>query len=89
VTAPMKTKAVIRYVSGREESFEVDLIGLEGPSADARMKEFVKNPTLMLQTEKELIIIPSTAIECITMTLPDLAGKAITAPNVRKAKRVK
>ena len=82
----MKTKVIIRYVSGREDQFEVELF--EGPSAEARLKEFTKDPTIVLQTEKEVVIIPATAVESITLALPAESGKAIALPNVRKAKRL-
>jgi hypothetical protein len=83
----MKTKLTVRYVSGREEQFEMELYG--GGSAEARLEEFVKNPTIVLQTEKEVVIIPATAIESITLPIPESAGKAIALPNVRKARRLK
>ena len=83
----MKTKLIVRFVSGREEQFEVELFG--GPSAEARLKEFAKAPTIVLQTEKELVIIPATAIESITLTLPEPFGKGAALPDVRKAKRLK
>jgi hypothetical protein len=83
----MKTKLIVRYVSGREEQFEVELF--EGASPEARLKEFTKDPTIVLQTEKDVVIIPATAIESITLSLPEPAGKAIALPDVRKAKRLK
>lgn len=83
----MKTKLNVRYVSGRVEEFEVELFW--GPSAEARLKEFAKDPTIVLQTEKEVIIIPATAIESITLPLPDPSSKATALPDVRKAKRLK
>ena len=83
----MKTKLIVRYVSGRVEEFEVELFG--GPSAEARLKEFAKAPTIVLQTEKELVIIPATAIESITLPLPEPFDKATALPDVRKAKRLK
>jgi hypothetical protein len=86
-SALMKTKVIVRYVSGREEQFEVELFG--GPSAEARLKEFIKNPTIVLQTEKEVVIIPATAVESITLPLPESAGKAMPLPNLRKGKRLK
>jgi hypothetical protein len=82
----MKTTAVIRYVSGREEQFETDLAG--GSSAEDRLKAFTKNPTILLQTENEVIIIPATAIECITLLLPEAADERIALPHVVKATRV-
>jgi hypothetical protein len=79
----MKTEVNVRYVSGRQEQFEVELFG--GASAD--INDFVTNPTIVLQTEKELIIIPSTAIECITLPVPDSVGR-LHSPIVRKGKRI-
>jgi hypothetical protein len=83
----MKSKLTIRYISGREEQFEVELYG--GPSAEDRLKDLAKGPALILQTEKEVVIIPATAIESATLQLPEPSGKAITFPGVRKAKRLK
>jgi hypothetical protein len=82
----MKSNCVVRYASGREERFEVEFFG--GASAVDRLKEFVKNPTVVLQSENEVIIIPSTAIECITLGLPDTEGRAVALPGVRKGHRV-
>ena len=86
-SALMKTKVLVRYVSGREEQFEVELFG--GASAEARLKEFIHNPMLVLQTEKEVVIIPATAVESITLALPESAAQAIALPNLRRGKRLK
>ena len=83
----MKTKLAIRYVSGREEQFEVELYG--GGAAEARLEEFINKPAIVLQTEKELVIIPASAVESITLPFPESVGKATTLPNVRKARRLK
>jgi hypothetical protein len=83
----MKTIIIVRYVSGRVEEFEVELY--EGQSAEARLKEFAKDPTIVLQTEEEIVIIPATAIESITVPLPEPSGKAIDLSDVRKGKRLK
>jgi hypothetical protein len=82
----MKTKVNVRYVSGRQEQFEMEFFG--GASAEARLKDFVTNPTIVLRAEKEIIIIPSTAIECITLPVPESAGSVINLSTVRKGKRV-
>jgi len=65
----------------------VDLFG--GASSELRLKEFVKDPTLVLQTADELIIIPATSIESISLSLPALGQERLGLKNVRKAKRVK
>jgi hypothetical protein len=83
----MKTNLTIRYISGREEQFEVELFG--GASAEDRLEQFAKKPTIVLQTAKEVVVIPATAIECITFPVPEPAGKAIGLPTVRKGKRIK
>jgi hypothetical protein len=83
----MKTRLIVRYVSGRLEEFEVELFG--GQSAEGRLKEFAKDPTIVLQTDKEVVIIPATAIERITLPLPEPSSKATALPHVRKAKRLK
>lgn len=83
----MKAKVTIRYISGREEEYEVTLQG--GKFVEARLKEFANNPTILLQTDEEVIIIPATAIETITIPLSDSDGKLLDLPNVRRAKRMK
>lgn len=80
------TKMTIRCTSGREEHFEVELFG-SGKSAEFRLKEFVKDPTVMLQTASELILIPAAAIECITFSLPESEDVSPLLQNVRKAVR--
>ncbi len=83
----MKTKLTVRYVSGREEQFEVELFG--GASAESRLNEFIKDPTIVLQNEKEIVVIPATAVECVTIPVPESAGNAMPLRNVRKGRRVK
>jgi hypothetical protein len=55
----------------------------------AGSRSFLTNPTLVLQTEKEIVIIPATAVEGITRSLPESAGKAMDLANLGKAKRLK
>ena len=87
----MQAKLTVRFVSGREEHFEIDFAG--GKGGEYRLQEFVKDPTLVLQTGAELIVIPPHAIECLTLALPKsgqeqaLAQQALQ--NVRMAKRLK
>ena len=61
----MKNSVTVRYTSGREEKFEVEFWG--GAAAQARLQAFVENPTLLLKTSDEVLIIPGTAIECISI----------------------
>ena len=43
-------KVVVRFISGREEQFEVEMYGPTG--AESRLKEFVEEPNMVLQTDK-------------------------------------
>ena len=83
----METKATVRFLSGREEHFEVELFG--GTAAETRLKDFARDPTIVLQTEDEIIIIPSTAVECITLPFPEFGRDNLDFPGVRRARRVK
>jgi hypothetical protein len=83
----METKATVRFISGREEQFEVELFG--GTAAETRLKEFVRDPTIVLQTEEEIIIIPSTAVECIILPFPEFGRDTLDFQGIRKARRLK
>jgi hypothetical protein len=83
----MKAAATIRYVSGREEQFEVDFWG--GHGIEGRLQEFLKCPNVVLQTTGELIIIPATAIESLSITLPEDEEAKPALKSVRVAKRLK
>jgi hypothetical protein len=82
----METKATLRYVSGREEQFEIELIG--GSTAESRLKDFASNPTIVLRTDEELIIIPSTAIENIRISYPEYGAEELDFSGVRRARRL-
>ena len=69
-----------------ELKFEVDLIG--GSDAPARLKEFLENSTLVLRTDEELIIMPSSGIECITLEIAGDDFPLHRFPAVRTARRV-
>src|SRR5262245_29893905 len=84
--AVMKTACTIRYISGREEKFETELLG--GAGAQARMEAFVKSPTVLLKTSDEVLIIPGTAIECISIKLQK-GDDWSNFVNLRPAKRIK
>jgi hypothetical protein len=83
----MKAKLTVRYTSGREEHFELAVVG--GGLADFRLKEFVKDPTLLLKTANEVIVIPAHAVECLTLTLPQLDREPLALTGVRSVKRLK
>ena len=82
----MKAKLKIRFHSGREERFSSDFVG--GGAAGWRLTEFLNNPTVALKTRDELLIFPSTAIECISITLPPEKQRQTDLSNVRSAERI-
>ena len=82
----MKNAVTVRFTSGREESFEMQFSG--GAGAPARLQAFVENPTLVLKTIDEVLIIPGSAIECISIKTQkgdDWSGLT----GLRPAKRIK
>jgi hypothetical protein len=83
----MNVKMTVRYVSGREERFEVEIFG--GGGAGFRLNEFAKNCTLVLKTEAEVIIIPSHAIEYVSIALPVSGCEQLPLKDLRNAKRLK
>jgi hypothetical protein len=81
----MKTAVTVRFISGREETYEMDL--WDNTTAQARLQGFAENPKLVLQTNDEVIIIPGSAIESISIKLPK--GHAQFGGGVRLATRIK
>jgi hypothetical protein len=82
----MNTKMTVRCTSGREEHFNVELHDT-GKGALFRFKEFVKDPTVLLRTASELILIPAAAIECITISLPQGEEEQLPVESIRRAER--
>ncbi|MCI0682733.1 MAG: hypothetical protein L0Y71_11590 [Gemmataceae bacterium] len=82
----MKTKMTVRCTSGREEHFEIDVYG-SGKSAEFRFQEFVKDPTVLLRTASEVILIPAAAVECITLSLPEADSEQLSFQHIRMAER--
>jgi hypothetical protein len=82
----MKSIATVRYVSGRSEKFEIELWG--GAGAKGRLEAFLKAPNLALRTDRELILIPGSAIECITIPLPEEGDLRLDLGAIRSAKRL-
>jgi hypothetical protein len=83
----MKTPLTVRFISGREEQFEVNFWA--GSGIEGRLQEFVKQPTIVLQTPTELVIIPSTAIESLSIALPEDEETKPEFKSIRVAKRLK
>jgi hypothetical protein len=82
----MKASVTIRFTSGRQERFEVELWG--GPGAQARLRAFLEKPTLLLQTSDEVLIIPGSAIECISIKI-NKRDSPFNLPDIRPATRIK
>jgi hypothetical protein len=83
----MKASLTVRYISGREERFEVDFWG--GTFAAARLKEFLKSPNIALQTSTELVLIPASAVESLSIALPEDEKTRRALEGIRVAKRLK
>lgn len=83
----MKASLTVRYISGRQEQFEVNFWG--GTGAESRLQEFLKCPNVALQTASELIIIPASAIESLSIALPEDEGARPAFEFIRAAERLK
>jgi len=84
---PLRSIVSIRFISGREEKYEVDFWG--GTGAKARFKEFLSNPTIVLQLSGEVLVIPASAIESISFATTKDATDKMDLGTFRAAKRVK
>lgn len=82
----MKTSVTVRFVSGREEKFEMEFWG--SPGDQARLQAFVEKPNLLLQAGDELLIIPGSAIECISIKAPQGSSR-FNFGDIRPATRIK
>ena len=82
----MKAAVTVRFTSGREEKFEMQFWG--GAGAQARLQAFVENPTLVLKTADEVLIIPGSAIECISIKT-EKGEDWSSLSGIRSAKRIK
>lgn len=82
----MKAVVTVRYVSGREEKFEMELWVGEG--AEGRLLEFLEKPNLLLRTPDEVIVIPGAAIECVSIKVPK-GDTRFTFSEARPATRIK
>ena len=61
----MSNVLTIRFTNGNEESFEFE--PRDQPRAGSVLQEFLKHPTVALQLDDELIVIPETSIERISI----------------------
>jgi hypothetical protein len=82
----MNATVTVRYLSGRSEKFEIEIWG--GARAKARLEAFLKTPNLVLQINTELLIIPGSAVECISITLPEAGDSRLDLGEIRSAKRL-
>ena len=83
----MKAALTVRYISGREERFEVEFWG--GTASEDRLREFLKSPNVVLQTSTELLIIPASAVESLSIALPEDEQTRPPLKGIRVAKRLK
>jgi hypothetical protein len=84
----MKATLNVRYVSGREEQYEIDLWG-GGAGGRARLEEFIDTPNLALNLGNELVVIPGTAVERYSMTMAKTDGGGLDLSTIRTARRIK
>ena len=82
----MKRVVTVRFISGREEKFEMEF--WESTGAQARLQAFVEKPNLLLQTDDEVLIIPGSAIECISIKAQK-GDSRFNLKDIRAATRVK
>jgi len=82
----MKNPVTIRFTSGREERFEMEFAG--GAGTQARLQAFAENPIVLLKTADEVIILPGSAIESITIKTQK-GDDWSNLGNLRQAKRLK
>jgi len=82
----MNTTVTIRFLSGREEKFEFDLWG--GVGVKARLDAFLKSPNLVMQADEELIIIPVSAIESMSIAVPEEQRGHEELSDIRAVKRL-
>jgi hypothetical protein len=83
----MRNAVTIRFTSGREERFEMEFSS-SGAGALTRLKAFVEKPTLLMHTGDEVVIIPGSAIECVTVKTQK-GDEWSTITGVRSARRIK
>jgi hypothetical protein len=60
---------------------------VEGPGAQARLQAFVEKPNLLLQTDDEVLIIPGSAIECISIKVQK-GDSRLNLSDIRPATRI-
>lgn len=84
----MQSIVTVRYVSGREERFEVQSLPNAEREPESRLRMFLEADALTLQTDEELIIIPRTAIEQIAVAMPRASLQRPELQGVRQAKRL-
>ena len=82
----MKNSVTVRFTSGREEKFEMEFFG--GAGASARLKAFVENPALVLKAADEVLILPGSAIESISIKT-QRGDDWSNLTNLRPARRIK
>jgi hypothetical protein len=65
----MKTTVIVRFVSGREERFEMEFWNTT--RVETRLQALVEKPNLILRLSDEVLLIPGSAVECISIKIPE------------------
>lgn len=55
---------------------------------EVRLQEFIQSPNLALQLEDEVIIIPATAIERISLAIPKEKNRVKEFSTIHRAKQI-
>jgi hypothetical protein len=82
----MKTAVTIRFTSGREERFEMELWGGSGPRHACR--HLWRNRLCCFEAWTKVLVIPGSAIECISLKIPK-GDSRFNLSEIRPATRIK
>jgi hypothetical protein len=84
----MKSTVTIRFNSGREERYEVESLPHAEKEPEARLRMLTQSDVVTLQTDDELILIPRSAIEKISVAMPRDTLPNRELAGVRQARRL-
>ncbi len=84
----MKTSVQVRFISGRIEDYEIEVLASEGATLEARLQKFMEAPYLAFRVGDELVFVPSTAIESISVVIPEEMRAEVDPASMRQATRL-
>ena len=67
----MSGKLTVKFINGKEKSFEFDPQGQFAQGAATKLKEMIASNALIIQLENEIEIIPFANIQDILVTTDD------------------